>query len=148
MSQLNFIAIEPDRILCSFSYELQEFRWYLHPWKGKPYAGRITRAEHGRVTPITFHERTSGLDWTTVQESSVAMRRRRVRVVKRFTMDVLRRLRTRAAMRRQRYLTRSFAKKQEREERLAGEWFGEPLDLHQVPLAGKRNPRGPDGRPL
>jgi hypothetical protein len=76
------------------------------------------------------------------------MRRRRVTVVKRFTMDFVRRLRTRAAMRRQRYLTRSFAKKQEREERLAGEWFGEPLDLHQVPLAGKRNPRGPDGRPL
>jgi hypothetical protein len=75
------------------------------------------------------------------------MRRMRVGVVKRFTMDFARRLRARAAMRRHRNLTRSFAKKQD-EERLAGEWFGEPLDLHQVPLAGKRNPRGPDGRPL
>jgi hypothetical protein len=69
-------------------------------------------------------------------------------VVKRFTMDFAHRLRARAAMRRQRYLKRAFAKKQAREERLAGEWFGEPLELHMVPLAGKRNPRGPDGRRL
>jgi hypothetical protein len=69
-------------------------------------------------------------------------------VVRRFTMEFARRLRARAAMRRQRYVKRAFAKKQAREEMLAGEWFGEPLDLHWVPLAGKRNPRGPDGRRL
>jgi hypothetical protein len=36
MSQLDFIAIELDRILCSLSYEPQDFRWYLHP-------GRVRR---------------------------------------------------------------------------------------------------------
>jgi hypothetical protein len=29
MSQLDPIAIELDRILCSLNYEPQEFRWYL-----------------------------------------------------------------------------------------------------------------------
>jgi hypothetical protein len=56
MSQLNLIAIELDLILCGFSYEPQEFRWYLHPWKGKAYAGRITRDERGRVNPVPFQE--------------------------------------------------------------------------------------------
>jgi hypothetical protein len=76
------------------------------------------------------------------------MRRRKVGLIKRFTMDFPRRLRARAAIRRQRYLKRSFEKVQDREERLAGEWFGEPLDLHMIPLAGKRNPGDPDGRRL
>jgi hypothetical protein len=68
--------------------------------------------------------------------------------IKRFYMNSTQRLRARAADRRQRYLKRSDEKRQDREERRAGEWFGEPLDLHYVPLAGRRNPRGPDGRRL
>jgi len=53
-------------------------------------------------------------------------------VVKRFTMDFGRRLRARAAMRRQRYLTRSFARKQD-EERLAGECSGSLLTSTKCP---------------
>jgi hypothetical protein len=44
MSQLDFIAIELDRILCSFSYEPHEFRWYLHP-------GRVRRTPDESLAP-------------------------------------------------------------------------------------------------
>jgi hypothetical protein len=60
----------------------------------------------------------------------------------------LERLRRKRAIRRKRDFQRTAKKMQDREERLAGEWFGEPLDLHIVPLAAKRNPRGRDGRRL
>lgn len=58
------------------------------------------------------------------------------------------RLRGKAAVRRKRDFKRTAEKMQTREEMLPGEWFGEPLYLHMVPLAGPRNPRGRDGRRL
>lgn len=69
-------------------------------------------------------------------------------VMNRFLSDVVARLRAKGAIRRKRDLKRIAEKMQTREEMLPGEWFGEPLDLHMVPLAGPRNPRGRDGRRL
>jgi hypothetical protein len=66
----------------------------------------------------------------------------------RFASEFADKLRAKAAIRRERFLKRSEDAKHEREEMSAGEWFGEPLDLHIVPLAGRRNPRGHDGRRL
>jgi hypothetical protein len=68
--------------------------------------------------------------------------------MKRFLSDFADRLRAKAAIRRERFLKRSVRNKQDSEEMKAGEWFGEPLDLHIVPLTGQRNPRGRDGRRL
>jgi hypothetical protein len=68
--------------------------------------------------------------------------------MKRFLNDFADRLRAKAATRRVRDLTRATEKMQQREEMKAGEWLGEPLDLHIVPLVGQRNPRGRDGRRL
>ena len=68
--------------------------------------------------------------------------------MKRFASAFANRLQAKAAIRRERHIKRSVEKMHDREEMLAGEWFGEPLDLHIVPLAGRRNPRGRDGRPL
>ena len=68
--------------------------------------------------------------------------------MKRFLSDFGNRLRSKAAIRRNGYVKRWAEKTQQPEEMKAGEWFGEPLDLHFVPLVGKRNPRGRDGRRL
>jgi hypothetical protein len=68
--------------------------------------------------------------------------------MKRFVRVVMDRFRAKAAIRRKRDIKRSAEKMQQRDEMKAGEWFGEPLDVHQVPLVGKRNPRGRDGRRL
>jgi hypothetical protein len=68
--------------------------------------------------------------------------------MKRFLSDFWNRLRVKGAIRRKRYSKRWVEKMQQPEEMKAGEWFGEPLDLHYVALAGQRNPRGRDGRRL
>ena len=68
--------------------------------------------------------------------------------MKRFLRDFGNRLRSKAAIRRNGYVKRWVEKTQQPKEMKAGEWFGEPLDLHYVPLAGPRNPRGRDGRRL
>ena len=67
--------------------------------------------------------------------------------MKRLASAFANRLQAKAAIRRKRFIKRS-VEKMHRGEMLAGEWFGEPLDLHIVPPAGRRDPRGPDGRPL
>lgn len=64
-----------------------------------------------------------------------------------FLSEFADRLRANAGIRRNRYIKRWGEKRQQPEMR-AGEWFGEPLDAHYVPLAGPRNPRGRDGRRL
>lgn len=69
-------------------------------------------------------------------------------VMKRFLSDFADSLRAKAAIRRKRDVKRAAEKMQNREEMRAGEWLGEPLDLHIVPLAGQRNPRGRHGRRL
>ena len=56
--------------------------------------------------------------------------------------------RAKAETRRNRDVKRWVEKTKQPEEMKAGEWFGEPLDLHHVPLVGQRNPRGRDGRRL
>ena len=63
----------------------------------------------------------------------------------RFLSRLADRLRANATIRRKQYIKRWVEKRQQPEMR-AGEWFGEPLDAHYVPLAGHRNPRGSDGR--
>jgi hypothetical protein len=68
--------------------------------------------------------------------------------MKRLVRDFANKLRAKAAIRRERFLKRAVDTKQDDEAKNAGEWFGEPLDLHIVPLAGRRNPRGRDGRHL
>lgn len=68
--------------------------------------------------------------------------------MKRFLSDFGNRLRSKAQIRRNRYVKRWVEKTQQPEEMKAGEWFGEPLDLNHVPLVGQRNPRGRDGRRL
>jgi hypothetical protein len=69
-------------------------------------------------------------------------------VMKRLLSAIADRYQAKAAIRRKRDFKRAAKKMQDREEKLPGEWFGEPLDLHIVPLAGPRNPRGRDGRRL
>jgi hypothetical protein len=68
--------------------------------------------------------------------------------MKRFLDDFVNRLRAKAAIRQKRDFKRAAEKMQNSEEMRAGEWLGEPLDLHIVPLVGQRNPRGRDGRRL
>jgi hypothetical protein len=65
----------------------------------------------------------------------------------RFLSEFADRLRASAAIRRKRYI-KPWVEKRQQPEMRAGEWFGEPLDAHYVPLAGQRNPRGRDGRRL
>ena len=67
--------------------------------------------------------------------------------MKRILSEFVDRFQASAAFRRNRYIKRWVEKRQQPEMR-AGEWFGEPLDAHYVPLAGRRNPRGSDGRRL
>ena len=67
--------------------------------------------------------------------------------MKRFLSDFWNRLRVKGAIRRNRYNKR-WVEKMQQPEMKAGEWFGEPLDVHDVPLVGQRNPRGRDGRRL
>lgn len=56
--------------------------------------------------------------------------------------------RAKAEARRKRDVKRAVGKTQTYEETTSRDWHGEPLDLHIVPLAGQRNPRGRDGRRL
>ena len=56
--------------------------------------------------------------------------------------------RAKAALRRKRDLERATDNTRTYEEMTSRDLQGEPLSLHKVPLAGKRNPRGRDGRPL
>jgi len=56
--------------------------------------------------------------------------------------------RAKAALRRKRDVERATEKRRTYEEVTSRDLQGEPLDLHIVPLAGKRNPRGRDGRRL
>ena len=53
-----------------------------------------------------------------------------------------------AEARRKRFVKRIAGKTQTYEEMTSRDWQGEPLSLHKVPLVGKRNPRGRDGRRL
>jgi len=69
-------------------------------------------------------------------------------VMKRSLRAFADRLRAKAAIRRNRDLKRVAEKRKTYEEMTSRDWQGEPLDLHIVPLAGKRNPRGRDGRRL
>jgi hypothetical protein len=50
--------------------------------------------------------------------------------------------------RRKRFVRRAAEKTQTYDEMTSRDWQGEPLDLHIVPLARQRNPRGRDGRRL
>jgi hypothetical protein len=68
--------------------------------------------------------------------------------VLRFLTAFADRLRAKAATRRKRYLERAAEKTKTYEEMTSRDSQGEPLDLHIVPLAGRRNPLGRDGRPL
>jgi len=78
--------------------------------------------------------------------------RGKVVTMKRSLSDFAARLRAwaaaRAAKRRKRDLTRAAEETKTYEEMTSRDWQGEPLDLHIVPLAGRRNPRGRDGRRL
>jgi hypothetical protein len=56
--------------------------------------------------------------------------------------------RAKAEARRKRFVKRAAEKTRTYEEMTSRDLQGEPLDLHIVPLAGKRNPRGLDGRRL
>jgi hypothetical protein len=56
--------------------------------------------------------------------------------------------RAKAETRRKRHVKRAAGKTKTYEEMTSRDWQGEPLDLHIVPLAGQRNPRGRDGRRL
>jgi hypothetical protein len=58
------------------------------------------------------------------------------------------RRRAKAEARRKRDVKRATETKNTYEEMTSRDWQGEPLDLHIIPLAGKRNPRGRDGRSL
>ena len=58
------------------------------------------------------------------------------------------RLRAKAEVRRNRYVKRAAGKTQTYEEMTSRDLQGEPLSLHIVPLAGRRNPHGRDGRRL
>jgi hypothetical protein len=58
------------------------------------------------------------------------------------------RLRAKAEVRRRRDVKRAAGNTQTYEEMTSRDWQGEPLSLHIVPLAGKRNPRRRDGRRL
>jgi hypothetical protein len=70
------------------------------------------------------------------------------RVMTQFLSQFANRLRARAATRRERHLKRAVEQTKTYEEKTSRDWQGEPLSLHQVPLVGKRNPRGRDGRRL
>lgn len=61
---------------------------------------------------------------------------------------VVDRLREKAVIRRNRDVKRAAGRRKTYEEMTSRDWQGEPLSLHIVPLAGKRNPRGRDGRRL
>ena len=63
-------------------------------------------------------------------------------------MGLLDRFRAKAATRRKRDLQQATEKTKTYEEMTSRDWQGEPLSLHKVPLVGKRNPRGRDGRRL
>jgi hypothetical protein len=69
-------------------------------------------------------------------------------VMKRYLSAFGDRVRARAEIRRKRDLKRAAEKTKTYEEMTSRDWQGEPLDLHIVPLVGRRNPRGRDGRPL
>ena len=56
--------------------------------------------------------------------------------------------RAKAEARRTRFVKRAAEKTRTYEEMTSRDLQGEPLDLHIVPLAGQRNPRGRDGRRL
>jgi hypothetical protein len=58
------------------------------------------------------------------------------------------RLRAKAEVRRKRDIKRADEKTRTYEDMTSRDLHGEPLDLHIVPLAGQRNPRGRDGRRL
>jgi hypothetical protein len=72
-------------------------------------------------------------------------------VMKRYLSAFGDRLRAKAEIRRKGDLKRAAEaaeKTKTYEEMTSRDWQGEPLDLHIVPLVGRRNPRGRDGRPL
>jgi hypothetical protein len=58
------------------------------------------------------------------------------------------RRRAKAEALRKRDVKRATETKNTYEEMTSRDWQGEPLDLHIIPLVGKRNPRGRDGRRL